>query len=106
MMSAGPVYKPPGEMGGLAWGRVMRLPRRRIRRKRWQEAVIAKANLLEHEGKLLYQQDQSRSPDPDRDQAVRDAVLTAMKKHLQDARMAAGEAGKDGKVGEDQQSPA
>jgi hypothetical protein len=105
MMSAGPVYKPPGEMGGLAWGRVMRLPRRRIRRKRWQEAVIAKANLLEHEGKLLYQQDQSRSPDPDKDQAVRDAVLTAMKKHLQDARMAAGEAGKDGKVGEDQQSP-
>jgi hypothetical protein len=86
-------------------GRVMRLPRRRIRRKRWQEAVIAKANLLEHEGKLLYQQDQSRSPDPDKDQAVRDAVLTAMKKHLQDARMAAGEAGKDGKVGEDQQSP-
>jgi hypothetical protein len=71
------------------WGR-----RRQIRRKRWQEAVIAKANLLEHEGQLLYQQDQLRAPARDQ-QAIRDTVLTATTKHLQDARMAAGEAGTD-----------
>lgn len=95
---------PPGRMGGLAWGRVMW---GRKRRTRWQETVIAKANLVEHEGELLYQQDQLRTPGSGH-QAIRDTVLTAMKKHLQDARMAAGEDGneaKDVRAGGDGQPP-
>jgi hypothetical protein len=79
----------------------------RKRRTRWQETVIAKANLVEHEGSLLCQQDQLRAPGSDQ-QAIRDTVLTAMKKHLQDARVAAGEDGneaKDVKAGEDGQPP-
>jgi hypothetical protein len=90
--------------GRLAWGRVMW---GRKRRTRWQETVIAKANLVEHEGRLLYQQDQLRAPGSDQ-QAIRDTVLTAMKQHLQDARVAAGEDGneaKDVKAGEDGQPP-
>jgi hypothetical protein len=87
------------------WGRKWRLGRnRRVRRKRWQETVIAKANLLEHEGELLYQQDQlrtsGRSQNPSQE-AIRDAVLTAMRKHLQYARMVAGDGGEDGRAGED-----
>jgi hypothetical protein len=86
---------------------------RRVRRRRWQETVIAKANLLEHEGELLYQRDrrreqQARRPEqqaqrPTSDgsqEAIRQAVRTAVKKHLEDARVAAGE-GETGKVGED-----
>jgi hypothetical protein len=99
-MSARPVYKPPGKIGGLAWGRVMRLPRRRIRRKRWQEAVIAKAHFLEHEGQVLCRQDQLRAPAGDQE-AIRESVLTGMGKHLQRARVAAGEADEANK---DQQS--
>jgi hypothetical protein len=79
----------------------------RKRRTRWQETVIAKANLVEHEGRLLCQQDQLRAPGSDQ-QAIRDTVLTAMKKHLQDARVAAGEDGneaKDVKAGEDGRPP-
>jgi hypothetical protein len=79
----------------------------RKRRTRWQETVIAKANLVEHEGRLLCQQDQLRAPGSDQ-QAIRDTVLTAMKKHLQIARVAAGEDGneaKDVKAGEDGRPP-
>jgi len=79
----------------------MRLPRRRIRRKRWQEAVIAKAHLLEHEGQVLCQQDRLRAPARDQE-AIRKSVLTGMGKHLQRARVAAGEAGEA--ACEDQQS--
>jgi hypothetical protein len=103
------------------WGRKQRLGRnRRIRRRRWQETIIAKANLLEHEGQLLYRQDQLRDqqdrrpdqkdqhgdqqeqlPTPDGSQeAIRDVVLTAVKKQLEDARMAAGDEGEAGKAGE------
>jgi hypothetical protein len=81
-------------MGGLAWGRVVRLPRRRIRRKRWQEAVIAKAHLLKHEGQVLCRQDRLRAPAEDQE-AIRESVLTGMEKHLQHARVAAGEANED-----------
>jgi hypothetical protein len=96
------------------WGRKQRLEwNRRVRRRRWQETVIAKANLLEHEGKLLYRQDQLRDqqdrrpdeqeqlPTPDGSQeAIRDVVLTAVKKQLDKARMAAGDEGEAGKAGE------
>jgi hypothetical protein len=96
------------------WGRKQRLGgNRRVRRRRWQETVIAKANLLEHEGKLLYRQDQLRDqqdrrpdqpeqlPTPDGSQeAIRDVVLTAVKKQLDKARMAAGDEGEAGKAGE------
>jgi hypothetical protein len=96
------------------WGRRQRLGRnRRVRRRRWQETVIAKANLLEHEGKLLYRQDQLRDqqerrpdqqeqlPTPDRSQeAIRDVVLTAVKEQLDKARMAAGDEAEAGKAGE------
>jgi hypothetical protein len=78
----------------LAWGRVMGLRRRRIGRKRWQEAVIAKAHLLEYEGRLLCQQDRLHAPARDQ-QAIRESVLTGMGKHLERARVAAGEAGED-----------
>src|SRR4029450_9491090 len=87
---------------------------RRVRRRRWQETVIAKANLLEHEGELLYRQDQLRDqqdrrpdqqeqiPTPDGSQeTIRDVVLTAVKKQLEKARMAAGDEGEGGKAGED-----
>jgi hypothetical protein len=104
------------------WGRKQRLGRnRRVRRRRWQETVIAKANLLEHEGELLYRQDHLRDkqgrPTDQQDQrddhqeqlstsdgkqeAIRDFVRTAVKKHLEDARMAAGDEGEAGKAGED-----
>jgi hypothetical protein len=97
------------------WGRKQRLERnRRVRRRRWQETVIAKANLLEHEGELLYRQDQLRDqqdrrpdqqeqlPTPDGSQeTIRDVVLTAVKKQLEKARMAAGDEGEAGKAGED-----
>ena len=86
---------------------------RRVRRRRWQETVIAKANLLEHEGELLYRQDQlrdqqDRRPDQqdqltasdESQEAIRDAVLTGAKKHLDDARMAAGDEGEAGKASE------
>jgi hypothetical protein len=96
------------------WGRKQRLGRnRRVRRRRWQETVIAKANLLEHEGKLLYRQDQLRDqqdrrpaqqeqrPTPDGSQeAIRDVVLTAVKRQLDKARMAAGDEAEAGKAGE------
>jgi hypothetical protein len=84
---------------------------RRVRRRRWQETVIAKANLLEHEGELLYQQAQLRASDSSQEPAIRDAVRAAVQKHLQYARMAAGDEGEDGeasKTGEaskGQQSP-
>jgi hypothetical protein len=71
---------------------------RRVRRRRWQETVIAKANLLEHEGELLYQQAQLRASDRSGEAAIRDAVRAAVKKHLQYARMAAGDEGEDGKA--------
>jgi hypothetical protein len=90
------------------WGR------KRVRRRRWQEAVIAKANLLEHEGKLLYRQDQLRDQQdrrPDQQEqrptpngsreAIRDVVLTAVKEQLDKARMAAGDEREAGKAGED-----
>jgi hypothetical protein len=90
------------------WGR------KRVRRRRWQETVIAKANLLEHEGKLLYRQDQLRDqqdrrpdqqeqrPTPDGGQeAIRDVVLTAVKEQLDKARRAAGDEREAGKAGED-----
>jgi hypothetical protein len=87
------------QAGGLdIWGRVMR--NRRVRRRRWQETVIAKANLLEHEGELLYQQAQLRASDSSQEAAIRDAVRAAVQKHLQYARMAAGDEGEDGKAGE------
>jgi hypothetical protein len=100
--------------GRIMWGRKQRLEwNRRVRRRRWQETVIAKANLLEHEGKLLYRQDQLRDqqdrrpdqqeqlPTPDGSQeAIRDVVLTAVKKQLDKARMAAGDEGEAGKAGE------
>jgi hypothetical protein len=89
------------------WGR------KGVRRRRWQETVIAKANLLENEGKLLYRQDQLRDqqdrrpdqqeqlPTPDGTQeAIRDVVLTAVKEQLDKARMAAGDEGEVGKAGE------
>jgi len=103
------------------WGHKQRLGRnRRVQRRRWQETVIAKANLLEHEGQLLYRQDQLRDrqdrrrDQPDRrgdhqeqlptsdggQEAIRDVVLTAVKKQLEKARMAAGDEGESGKAGE------
>jgi hypothetical protein len=101
--------------GRVMWGRTQRLGRnRRVRRRRWQETVIAKANLLEHEGKLLYRQDQlhdqqerrpdqqEQSPTPDEGQeAIRNVVLTAVKEQLDKARMAAGDEREGGKAGED-----
>jgi hypothetical protein len=97
------------------WGR-----KQRQRRRRWQETVIAKANLLEHEVALLYRQDelrdqQARRPGQqgqrrDQDQqlpasdgsqeAIRDIVRTAVKKQLDAARRAAGDEGEAGKAGE------
>jgi hypothetical protein len=89
------------------WGRTQRLGRnRRARRRRWQETVIAKANLLEHEGKLLYRQDQLRDQQEQRptldgsQEAIRDVVLTAVKEQLDKARMAAGDDSEAGKAGE------
>jgi hypothetical protein len=103
------------------WGHKQRLGRNgRVRRRRWQETVIAKANLLEHEGHLLYRQDQLRDRQVRRldqndergdrqeqlatsarsQEAIRDVVLMAVKKQLKDARMAAGDEGEAGKVGE------
>lgn len=73
---------------------------RLVRRRRWQETVIAKANLLEHEGELLYQQAQLRASDRSQKPAIRDAVRAAVKKHLQYARMAAGDEGEASKTGE------
>lgn len=71
---------------------------RRVRRRRWQETVIAKANLLEHEGELLYQQAQLRASDRSQEAAIRDAVRTAVQKHLRYARMAAGDESDNGKA--------
>jgi hypothetical protein len=97
------------------WGRKQRLEwNRRVRRRRWQKTVIAKANLLEHEGKLLYRQDQLRDQQDQRgdqqeqlpisdgsQEAIRDVVLTAVKKQLDKARMAAGDEGEAGEGGND-----
>jgi hypothetical protein len=85
------------------WGREPQVRQKRRGRRRWQETVIAKANLLEHEAELLCQQDQLRAPARSQE-AMRGAALTAMKEHLRDARVAAGEDGEAGKAGEAQQS--
>ena len=89
------------------WGRKQRLgPNRRVRRRRWQETIIAKANLLEHEGQLLYREGQLRDQQEQlatsagSQEAIRDVVLTAVKKQLKDAHMAASDEGEAGKVGE------
>ena len=69
------------------WGRKRQVrPKRQVRRTRWQETVIAKANFLEHEAELLCQQDQFRPPDRSQ-KAIRDAVLTATLRAYADCDM-------------------
>jgi hypothetical protein len=76
------------------------LGKRRARR-RWQETVIAKANLLEHEVDLLYRQDELRDRQSDgSQQAIRDIIRPAVKRQLDDARWAAGDQRAAGRTGE------
>jgi ribosome-associated translation inhibitor RaiA len=58
-------------------------------RARWQEEVLAKADLLEHEGQLLCRRYQTRRQNHQDEKAIRDSVMTAVSAHLQAARNAA-----------------